>query len=172
MRQLTQLSAAALALCWLAACGETYDYRSLANWPEANCEQTVPQREEERSYWVFGETPDVVNWSGCDKQEASLARASLHGALLENTDFTGADLSSADLRAAELRGAKLQNANLTHAKTMAAHLRGADLRGANMTGMNLTGTDLAGTDMSGATWIDGYHTCGEGSIGSCDKIRP
>jgi len=66
-----------------------------------------------------------VDWSGCDKERASLKNADLSGA-----NLTGADLSDTDLANAILTSADLTNADLRRA-------------------------DLTSTNLSGATWIDG-----------------
>jgi len=138
--------------------------------------------------------PDV-NWRRCYHDGRVLQGVNLTGAMLRDTTFQRSDLSYAVLKDADayrakfvsaklvqtvFDGARLMEADLTRADLSGASLRGTDLRyaklvfadlsGADLTGAELRRTDLRNADLSGATWIDGQHVCGEGSIGLC-KFR-
>lgn len=133
-----------------------------------------------------------VNWQGCNFNGLTLTELDLEGARLreasflradisdsnlrdiegyklrmvsttaQNVDFSGASLPRADFTKADLTGAKLSNTDLRNARLNQAILRDADL-----TGAKLGSADLSDADLSGATWVNGEHTCRDGSIGRC-----
>ena len=165
MRLSRCVTVALLGAFLLAGC-ETYEYRPLRAEAEASCATETRERRDWR-YWVLGLVPPQTNWTECEKPEAVLARADLHGAILRGVDLRNADLQMADLRAADLTGAHMPGANLEDASTLGIFLRGANLRDANLSGIALTGSDLTDVELSGATWTDGETVCAEGSVGEC-----
>ncbi len=165
MRVLSSLTILLVGSLFVAGC-ETYDYRPLVVEAEADCAAETRQRQDWR-YWALGLTPPQINWSDCEKPEAALAGADLHGAILRGVDLRNADLQQADLRAADLSDAHMPGANLKDAATLGIYLRGANLSGADLSGTALTGSDLTGVELTGATWTDGETVCAEGSVGAC-----
>lgn len=123
-----------------------------------------------------GPPGDSAKWSGCDKNDASLAHAvlrnaDLKGAHFERADLSGADLSYADMQTADLRGADLRGAILRAANLSQVDLTGADLTGADlgytvMSGAVVDGARFDGTNLGKARWIDG-RLCGAESVGTC-----
>ncbi len=112
-----------------------------------------------------------VVWTGCNKDDARLNRATLKNANLEKihferADLSGADLSYANLDNANLRGANLHGANLRGASLKQADLSGADLAGADLGFAVLTGALLDGASFRQSLWTDG-RVCSEQSVGSC-----
>ena len=115
--------------------------------------------------------------AGCDLSYALLAYLPLEGsnlshANLSHTNLRYANLISAQLLFANLSGADLTDVNLTYANLSHANLTGAqllfaNLSYANLTGANLSYANLTGAGLVGATWIDGHHVCGDGSVGRC-----
>lgn len=134
-----------------------------------------------------------VNWQRCVQDGLQYRGVDLSGARLRSASFFRADLSDSDLsevngfeakfvnavmRNVKLDNAKLSQADFTKADLTDASLAGADLRrarffsavlhGADLTDARLEGADLTRADLTGATWQDGEHVCGEGSIGRCN----
>ncbi|MFA5082274.1 MAG: pentapeptide repeat-containing protein [Hydrogenophilaceae bacterium] len=112
-----------------------------------------------------------VVWTGCNKDDARLNRATLRNANLgkihfERADLSDADLSYANLDSANLRGANLRGANLRGASLKQADLSGADLGGADLGFAVLTGALLDGASFRQSLWTDG-RICSEQSVGSC-----
>lgn len=122
-----------------------------------------------------------VNWSGCNKQGASLVAQDLSSAVLESTALNGADftrsrldnanLSYADLSQSELVQASLRDASLVGANLRKANLQGTQLQNANLAYAELEGARLEGAALDNARfdnaiWINGQH-CLPGSLGAC-----
>jgi hypothetical protein len=99
----------------------------------------------------------------------NLIFAPLTGASLINAQLESASLMSAKLNKANLSGAKLTYAMLSEANLSGANLSNANMENAQLMGANLTGAILTNANLSWATWTDG-STCGEGSIGKCNKV--
>ena len=132
-----------------------------------DCEQAAGLRGGHR-YWLMGESPPRINWSGCDKSGAELAGLDLGNADLVGTNLSGANLAGADLGAAFLSGTDLSNADLSNADITAFYLRDVNLSGANLTGAARDGGTFQRVELSGATWFDGEKVCQPGSMNRCD----
>ncbi len=96
--------------------------------------------------WVGAAQP------GDDLRSATLSRADLRFANLDDALMPNATLVAADLGAASLDGAWLQYAKLDEASLEGASLASADLRSTSLVGADLTGADVTAADLEGATY--------------------
>src|SRR5215212_2198798 len=112
-----------------------------------------------KAYLTTAEDPELRDFLpkhlGGPRQNATLIRADLRGAVLREAYLWEAYLWEADLRGADLRGADLRGADL-----QGANLRGANLQEANLREAEVTDEQLADTrSLKGATMPDGSkHT--------------
>lgn len=164
--RLLAVVASATVVALLGACAE-FRQEKLELSLTPDCEASA-QSKDFLGYWVAGQVPTPVNWSGCDKQGAQLAGTSLGTSNFTETNLSGANLEDADLGAALIRRSDLSEANLKDAILSAAFFEDVDLTGADLTGAHMTGGTYSNVDFSGATWTDGSTVCAEGSIDGCD----
>lgn len=166
-RKFGQLSALfAGAVLVLSGCTETRQESLSIAWTP-DCERAAGQKSG-HLYWLAGELPPRLNWSGCDKSGAQLAGMDLGNADLVGTNLSGANLAGADLGAAYLSGTNLSEADLSNATITGFYLRNVDLSGANLTGVVRDGGTFQSVNLSGATWFDGRKVCQDGSMNRCD----
>jgi uncharacterized protein YjbI with pentapeptide repeats len=97
---------------------------------------------------LAGARLDGADLTGALLGNASLERAHVRKAMLDDADLAGAnlagaDLSDASLEGADITGANLRGAALTRAKADRCFASGADFSGANLEAASLSGSDLS-----------------------------
>jgi uncharacterized protein YjbI with pentapeptide repeats len=119
-------------------CGP-YDGVDLTNDPELLGRILSAHRE-----WLAGSRRCEYDPYSCMASlcRANLSEANLQNANLSKADLAGANLSKADLSSADLSGTFLESADLSNAGLQWANLSGADLVGANLSEAILRVTDL------------------------------
>lgn len=90
--------------------------------------------------------------------DAELARSSIAGLNLKDSNFTNANLSGSDLRQVDFRNATLAGTNLRNSDLSGADLSGADLLGASMKFTNVTNANLDGANMK-PNQLSGLQMC-------------
>lgn len=80
-------------------------------------------------------------------RRATLVKAQLQEANLENTNFYKADLSESNLKGADLTNAVMREVNLYRADLRGASVMGIDLNEANLTGAKLHGLNFASANL-------------------------
>ncbi len=93
---------------------------------------------------------DNASLKEADLKHARMPQTSLRKADLSGADLTGADLSRANLSGAKLSKVKLRKVNLSGAKLGRTDLSGANLSEAKLSNVVFFGANLSGADLSGA----------------------